>query len=437
MTLKAGAAEIVITPPVGVELAGYGFGPSVGMLDDLKAQALVLRDGAEAAAIVTVDLLLVSAGFVARVRERVEAATGVPGAHVIVAASHSHSAPTAQSLRQWGPVDPIYVRTLEDHLVGLVALAAGRCEPARLSWGKGEVRTISENRRQSPDGVDWAVPVVRVDTAAGVPLAVLANFSCHPVTLHSYRNLLSPDYPGTMRRVVRGVLAQTGGTPVVMFTLGAAGDVNPAGYVAGGTTPARSWQVGAILGCEVAKAALEANAAATDPVLAVATDVVELPVVPLPSEAALREVRDASVAEAARLAAEGRPWADVSVPEIMRDWAIDALAARVSGDVRTSVPCEVTALRIGPVAVAALPLEVFTATGLATKAASPAALTMVVTNANGGVGYLPTEDAYTQGDYTNPEGLAPKIYGIYALAPEAEPLVRARAAAVIQTLYEG
>ena len=31
---------MVITPPAGVELAGYGFGPSAGMLEDLTAQAL-------------------------------------------------------------------------------------------------------------------------------------------------------------------------------------------------------------------------------------------------------------------------------------------------------------------------------------------------------------------------------------------------------------
>ena len=45
MALKAGAARVIITPPVGVELSGYGFGPSVGILDDLEAQALVLEQG--------------------------------------------------------------------------------------------------------------------------------------------------------------------------------------------------------------------------------------------------------------------------------------------------------------------------------------------------------------------------------------------------------
>ncbi len=45
--MKAGAARIVITPPVGVELSGNAFGPSVGILGDLEAQALVLDVGGE------------------------------------------------------------------------------------------------------------------------------------------------------------------------------------------------------------------------------------------------------------------------------------------------------------------------------------------------------------------------------------------------------
>jgi hypothetical protein len=125
----------------------------------------------------------------------------------------------------------------------------------------------------------------------------------------------------------------------------------------------------------------------------------------------------------------------VSISLIKRDWAEDALAVREADAVATEVPCEMMALRLGPVVLVALPLEVFTATGLAIKAASPAAMTAVVTNANGGVGYLPTTDAYQGNDYTNPQGLAPKIYGIYALAPDAEPIVRERAASIVNRLF--
>jgi hypothetical protein len=98
------------------------------------------------------------------------------------------------------------------------------------------------------------------------------------------------------------------------------------------------------------------------------------------------------------------------------------------------VSCELAAARIGSSAVLTAPLEVFTETGLAIRRASPFAVTIIATNSNGGVGYLPAADAYRSPDYTNPEGLAPKIYGIHALAPEAEPLFRSRSIALLKEL---
>ena len=434
--LQAGVAEVTITPPVGVELAGYGFGPSVGVLQDLRAQALVLSQGTTSLALITVDLLMVGEAFVAQVRERVAAITGIPGSHVLIAASHSHSAPTAKPLRQWGRVDEPYARVVAAQLAGAVEMAAAGRTPARVGFGSGVVAAVSENRRGDPTGADTAVPVVRVEAEAGGPIAILTNFGCHPVTLHSYRNLLSPDYPGPMRATVRRVLGGATAAPTVMFTLGPSGDVNPAGYVAGATTHERSWQVGAILGCEVAKVALD-PVWADDPELCVASEVVPLPVVSLPPLDTLRGMWDRYAAEAEAREAAGAPWPDVSVSQIKRDWAAEALAVQEAATAAHTVPCEISVLRVGPVGLVVLPLEVFTATSLAIKEASPAQMTVICTNANGGVGYLPTTGAYDGNDYTNPEGLAPKVYGLYALAPQAEPLVRARVSALLTRLYGG
>ena len=253
MTWNVGASRVIVTPPVGVELAGYGFGPSVGILDELEAQALWLQQGDETAVIVTVDMLMFGAEFVDRVRERAMAELGVPGDHVLLSASHSHSSPTAVPLRQWGRVDQAYSRVLESQLVGAMAVARRRATRARLGTGVGRVDNVSENRRRIEGLLDPSVPVLRFDDEAGDPIAILFNYGCHPVSLHSYRNLISPDYPGYARQVVRTVL---GRDTVAMFTLGTAGDVNPAGYVAGKTTPQRARQIGAILGCEVARVAL-------------------------------------------------------------------------------------------------------------------------------------------------------------------------------------
>jgi hypothetical protein len=101
---KAGAAEVCITPPIGVELAGYG--PrlqrySTDIHDHLMGQALVLDDGETRVAIVTCDLISLSAAFVREVRQLVHKRTGIPPAHVMLACIHSHTAPTTQAFHDW------------------------------------------------------------------------------------------------------------------------------------------------------------------------------------------------------------------------------------------------------------------------------------------------------------------------------------------------
>jgi hypothetical protein len=431
MALEAGAAAITITPPVGLELAGYGFGPSVGILDDLQAQALWLDGGAEPVALVASDLIGFGVEIAASIRSRAEAQLGIPAERVLLSGSHTHSGPATAPLRQWGRVDADYVRTLEAQIVGLLAMARRAARPVSVGMGVGLAEGVAENRRAGDDRVDATVPLLRLDTRDGCPIAVLYNFGCHPVSLHSYGNLISPDYPGYARRTVQGVL---GKEVVTLFTLGTAGDVNPAGYVAGRTTPQRSWQIGATLGCEVAKVALTCFVQA-EVDLAFERLVIDLPVAPLPPAEELASIRDRYTDKAQRLQEADAPWAEVSEAEIHRDWACDALAARAVGEVATARRCELVALRLGEMALVAMPLEVFVETGRAIKETSPAAITLLCSNTNGMLGYLPTRAAYGVRDYTNPQGLAPRVCGLYAFAPEAEPTVRQAAGELLGRLF--
>jgi neutral ceramidase len=435
MTFKAGTSKIIITPPIGVELAGYSFGPSQGILADLEAQALVLESarGNETlrVAILSADLLVCGAELVANVRRRVESELGIPGNHVILAASHTHSGPTTMPFRQWGMLDESYLRWLEASLVGAVKMAQANLVEARLGMAQGKVETISENRRSKPP-LDPGVPLLRLDREDGRPLCILYNFGCHPVVLHSYRNLVSPDYVGYTRRAVRSLLGQE---VTVMFTLGTAGDINPAGYRPRRFNPEDAWRMGTILGCEAARRALEVEYE-TEPVLRIKQQALALPVEPLPKPEALGDLLAGFETRAQNLRLAGAPWEEIAVCEIQRDWALDGLMAWERHAVEKHRTCEATALRLGQAVLVFAPLELFTETGLAIKSQSPARLTLVCSNSNGGLGYLPTADAYREADYTNPQGLAPKVYGLYAFSPEAEPLFRSEMAGLLKALYD-
>jgi neutral ceramidase len=396
-SFKAGAAKVVITPPVGVELAGYGFGASEGILADLEAQALYLESGGECAAIVSADLLAVGAEFMAGLRHKAEAGLGLAGDHLLLAASHSHSSPTARPLRQWGRVDEPYQAFLEASILGAIQMARRTAVEARLSYGLGRVDTISENRRGAAGPIDPAVPVLcfnrsraspadwdfaeepPTETPVGPVLAVLFNFACHPVSLHSYRNLLSPDYPGYARSVLQALL---GKDTVTLFTLGAAGDINPARFYFKRTTPRQAKRIGAILGCEAAQIALDPRLAPR-PVLRLKSTLVDLPLAPLPAAAELEQLRRQYTQQAEEAQRAGKPLVETSVLEIQRDWAAEALEGQAGGAARQTAVCEITGLRIGPAALLFAPLEMFAETGLAIKAASPAPITLINTNANG------------------------------------------------------
>jgi hypothetical protein len=448
-SFRAGAAKVTITPPLGVELAGYGFGPSVGVLDELEAGALYLESGHEQVVIVSVDLLAVSQAFVAGLRRKAAARWGLRAKNVQVAASHSHSAPTLRPLRQWGQVDEDYQRFVENEILTAMGRARENATVARLGWGVGRVDTISQNRRGAEGRIDPEVPVLSLyrrdpppeewseaeepptETPVGGVMAVLYNFACHPVSLHGYRNLLSPDFPGYARGALEALL---GPGPVSLFTLGACGDLNPARFYFQRATPRQARRTGAVLGCEAAQAALDPRLAEA-PTLRVKSAVIDLPLAPLPDGEALARLHDQFARRAEEARRAGKPLAETSVLEIERDWAADALAEQAHGAPHVTAQCEITAVRLGPAALLFAPLEVFVETGLAIKAASPAAVTFLCTNANGELGYLPTPDAYAVEDYTNPQGLAPKVYGLYALAEGAEPLFRERASALLRELF--
>lgn len=71
-----------ITPPVGVDLSGYGDreGPSIKVHDDLWCRAVMLRDGAAYLAVVSLDVLGLDFPLDAAIRQQVSRERTEPGA---------------------------------------------------------------------------------------------------------------------------------------------------------------------------------------------------------------------------------------------------------------------------------------------------------------------------------------------------------------------
>ena len=94
--MRVGVAAADITP--GIEVRNWVTGRAYAeVLDPLQVQVLTLDDGTAKAALVRWDLTDVSESSRDEVRRAIEAATGIPGANVMINASHTHSGP-------WSPV---------------------------------------------------------------------------------------------------------------------------------------------------------------------------------------------------------------------------------------------------------------------------------------------------------------------------------------------
>ena len=231
VTFSAGAASADITPDPKmlnwVPLKPYG-----ALNDPIFARVIVLSDGTAKIALIAWDLLDAREYAVARIRTAITKATGIPGTHVIINASHNHSGPksemgsepnTQREAKTSRPaqLDPLY-RVWADRLVqtcvDLVAKADAARQPATLAIGRATIGEWMFNRRPiKPDStvlsmlspadpyvlgqglrfgtVDPTMTVLSLRTADGKGIATLF----HAPTTRSRSTANSPGFRPTGR----------------------------------------------------------------------------------------------------------------------------------------------------------------------------------------------------------------------------------------------
>jgi len=423
--LRAGAAKVVITPPAGTRLSGYAgrAGTSTGAHDDLYARALVLDDGARRLALLTCDLVGLSDESVARIRKAIEAPAGIPSEHVMVSCTHTHSGPATMDLRACGAMEPEVTRQIEEKAAEAVLAAAKALRNAtiQVAYGKSD---IGINRRyrppggtmqigENPDGVtDPRSGILRISSETDRAMAILVNHACHAVVLGNDNLLASADFPGAL---CRSLEERVGGT--AFFLQGCCGNINP--RERGGFEVVS--RVGQRLADHVLIGLRRARPVAV-PKLRVASEVVELPLLPLASREEARKVLEDSERVVAEFDPSKTHLAHLHIAEAFRDWARAVLALHDDPNRPETTRAEVQVLSIGDVKLVGLPAEPFVELGLAIKRRVRGAFVLGYTNGN--VGYVPTASAYPEGGYE--VDTAYRLYAERMLAPgSGEMLVEA------------
>ncbi|GIW85993.1 MAG: hypothetical protein KatS3mg108_0317 [Isosphaeraceae bacterium] len=412
--LRIGAAQVDITPPVGIPMAGYYYvRPAESIHDPLYAKALVLDDGQTRAALVALDLISTSFDLVHDARKEIEATTGIPADHVMISATHAHTGPvigTHAASGGFGGDHPL-ARRFRAELPAKIAQAVSQADqqraPARLRAAHGSESSIAFNRRfHMADGsvgwnpgklnpailkpagtIDPDVPVLFFDSAdqPRKPLAAYVNYAVHLDNVGG--TAISADLPAVLARLLADV---HGPNLITLWTAGCCGDINHIDV----TWPepqhghANAARMGTILAAEVLRTWPRLAEVPPGP-LRVRRQIVSLD---------LPEVSDADVEAAQAILARVK---DGSTPpptflEHVHAYKVLDVAARNGQPWEV----EVQVIALGnSVAWVSLPGEIFVELGLAIKQDSPFPHTIIAELANGSIGYIPSRRAYNQGNY--------------------------------------
>ncbi len=406
--LLAGAAQVVVTPPIGTPMAGY-YHPraSTGVHDDLYAKALVLRQGKASIALVVCDVIHIPAPVAAEARRLIRERSGIPASHVMISATHAHTGPVIPggSARldfggKEGERARAYAAALPGKIADAVEKAAQAMVAANVKSASGREETLTFNRRfHMTDGsvgwnpgkmnpkiikpagpIDPDVGVISIETKGGEALATVVNYALHLDTVGGLE--ISADYPYTLAKTVAA--ARPGMT---MFSIGCAGnlnhiDVKTARPQKGHEEAAR---IGSTLGTEVVRTLPRLEGG--DAHLGTASMVVRL---------ALAAHDPNAVEWAKRTAAtygQPKPAPFLELVKAYRILDVEALGGR-------PLEAEVQVIRLNrDTALVALPGEIFTELGLAIKRGSPFKRTIVVELANGSLGYVPDRKGFGEGNY--------------------------------------
>lgn len=431
-SLMVGFAETDITPPDGFPIAGYFHERlATGQIDPLKARAVVFRGNNQQAAIVACDLTGISVDLAKEVRSLAADRTGIPAEHIVLTASHSHTAPDYyKSLFLHQASQPLedlrrdYVIRLIDQIATAIENAHRNCGAVQIRTGNAEQKTpVSFNRRfvmkdgsvrtwmshSNPDVVRAAGPIdpeigmVQVATPDGKPIGFISSFALHLDTVGGLR--WSADYPYFIEQNLRKTL---GPEVVSVFGTGCCGDINHSNPSS--TERNKTDMIGNSLG--------ETITAALDSLQPLTSDRLQVrhAIVPIPIQDAGPEQVAAAIAVMKRVSAgEQVDFFDhvTAHKTLLADRMKNRPSIAGPGDptsllfthtwagIGDTLPVDVNVVTIGnDVAIICLPGEVFVELGLAIKQNSPFKTTMIMELSNSvETCYIPTRAAYAVGSY--------------------------------------
>lgn len=406
MSLTAGFAEIDITPPLGVQKIGWiKVIIADRILDPLLARAAVFEYDGQRVGFIQLDLLVVTAEQTAAIRRRIEQATGFPGCHIMLSATHNHAGPATADLGD-ARCDDAYVDLMQGRAVAVFAEALDKLQAVEIGLASVFEFDVAHNRRivmrdgtvrthgsfQDPmalcfEGpIDPEVAVLACRNEDGGIAGALVNFACHPCH-HGGETAISGGFPGVLAQRMKQA-----GCPVTLYLNGACGNTHTSDPRLGNDISKE--QAGERLAQDVQRALAQMRFRSSVQ-LRSRSQVIQL------------SYRKPTPEEIAGTAHGSCRFVDPS--------AYDRHMPPLLEEIRRqgSQPAEIQVISVDEYDFVGVPAEYFVENGLKIKEQAWPRRALVVELANGSVGYVPHREAFLRGGYET------TFCGWSKLAPEA------------------
>jgi neutral ceramidase len=422
--LRIGAVKKDITPPLPADLAGYirRFGKATQIHDPLLANILFIDNGIHQLLLISLDILFLSSELSLRLRQAISEELNMEKENILFAAIHTHSAPGMHVFRDEG----IRNKTWEDKVFQTLgkgaAEAAHRLKEASLGVGTGR-SFIGRNRRKEEGPLDPHFPLICFFDGQDHPLAVIANYGCHPVVLDEKNLFITADYVHYFRSGLNTIFSSDVTT---LFFTGASGDVDPA--------ERGSFFIAERLGTELAAEALKTidnMEAKSDIDIKARETSLTIPYGWVPD---VREAKQAYESARQKYNESTRSGSREArkIKKAFLLWAEELREKALNNELPKSLECQLQCIKLGEAVLLAFPFELFSSVSLSLRVKSAVKHLFMISYANGYSGYLPDKDSIREGGYEVEEAF--KYVGILPFDPNAEELFLEKALSLIKRL---
>ncbi len=425
--IKAGAAKVNITPPLGTLINGDFITHYARYLhEDLYAKAIVLKYENTETAIVVVDICAMPKDFLDGLRAEISKKTAISISHILISSTHTHFAGSISPLLLV-PADLPYRQQLPHMILKAVQQAQKNLRPAKLGFGAvnapehvvcrryfmksgyaahNPVTGGLDKVKTNPFGDEAQIEkrVSRVDTALSFVaiqgmdnqwISLLANYSMHYVG-DCKAGTITADYFGVFSKHIATKL-NAGEDFVGIMSNGTSGEASIWDFIEPDRYPKADFEKSLLIGNDLAEKVFQAVRDIhweTDPVLSVLYD--EIPVhVRKPSSDELEEARF-TVAETdyEKITIYENP--KINFDQLRRLYAREQVLLNEYPD---TILFPVQAIKIGTGVIGCLGGEFFAETGLWLKEKSGIDKYFTICFSNGYTGYVPPAHELEKGGY--------------------------------------